>query len=105
MIKNIVTLLCATLVLQVADAQTNLKKISDSIRKAKEGEVVILDDFLNPNFKKIGYKQTIAPGPQFIISDDPEYIRVPEAIAMQEEVLPGAVRLYVYNVNGVKEPV
>ncbi len=104
MIKNILTLVCATLVMQVADAQTNLKKISDSIRKAKEGEVVILDDFLDPNFKKIAYKQTIAPGPQFIISDDPEYIRVPEAIAMQEDVLPGAVRLYVYNVNGVNEP-
>lgn len=46
----------------------------------------------------------MVPGPQFLISDDPEYIRIPEAIAMQEAVSPGAVRLYVYNVNGVKEP-
>lgn len=104
MIKNILTLLCATCVLYVANAQTGLNKITENLKKAKEGEIVILDNFLDPNFKKITYKQTVAPGPQFIISDDPEYIRIPEAIAMQEEVLPGAVRLYVYNVNGVKEP-
>ena len=53
----------------------------------------------------INYQKTVLPGPQFIISDDPEYIRVPEAIALKEAVVPGAVRLYVYNVNGVKEPV
>ncbi|MGF1923321.1 MAG: copper amine oxidase, partial [Bacteroidia bacterium] len=28
----------------------------------------------------------------------------PEATALKEAVVPGAVRLYVYNVNGVKEP-
>lgn len=104
MIKKFLSLVLASLVFQVANAQTDIKKISEVIRKSKEGEVVILDNFLDPNFKKIGYKQTVSPGPQFIISDDPEYIRVPEAIAMQEEVFPGAVRLYVYNVNGVKEP-
>lgn len=94
----------ASLLLNGAYAQKDLKKISELLKNAKEGEVVLLDNFLDPNFPKIGYKQTILPGPQFIISDDPEYIRIPEAIAMQEEVLPGAVRLYVYNVNGIQEP-
>lgn len=103
MIKNILSIVFATLMLQT-HAQTDLKKVSTSLKKAKEGEVVILDGFLDPNFKKISYKQTVVPGPQFIISDDPEYIRIPEAIAMQENVKPGTVRLYVYNVNGVKEP-
>lgn len=105
MIKRIFSVIVASVLVQGAYAQTNNKEISSILRKAKEGEVVILNNFLDPNFKKIGYKQTIAPGPQFIISDDPEYIRIPEAIAMQEEVQPGAVRLYVYNVNGIKEPV
>src|SRR5690606_4360027 len=71
---------------------------------AKQGDVVILQDFLTTDFPKIAYDKVVVPGPQYIISDDPEYIRIPEAIAMQEEVQPGAVRLYVYNVNGVKEP-
>ncbi|MGV6947065.1 copper amine oxidase [Sphingobacterium kyonggiense] len=89
---------------QVAIAQNNMSAVSKILKNAKEGEVVILKDFLKPDFKKIAYKQSISPGPQFLISDDPEYIRIPEAIAMQEQVAPGAVRLYVYNVNGVKEP-
>lgn len=104
MLNKILSFAIATLILSDVSAQTDLKKISSILRNAKEGEVVILDNFLDPNFKKIDYIQTISPGPQFIISDDPEYIRIPEAIAMQEEVQPGAVRLYVYNVNGVKEP-
>ncbi|MCI0920404.1 copper amine oxidase [Sphingobacterium rhinopitheci] len=104
MIKNIFSVALTSLLLNGVYAQTDLKKVSSILKNAKEGEVVLLDNFLDPNFKKIEYKQTIAPGPQFIISDDPEYIRLPEAIAMQEEVLPGAVRLYVYNVNGINEP-
>lgn len=104
MIKNIISVVLATLLLSCVSAQTDPKSISATLKKAKEGEVVVLDKFLDPNFKKIAFKQTIAPGPQFVISDDPEYIRIPEAIAMQEDVNPGTVRLYVYNVNGVKEP-
>jgi hypothetical protein len=104
MLNKILSLAVASLILSDVSAQTDLKKVSSVLKNAKEGEVVILDNFLDPNFKKIDFIQTISPGPQFIISDDPEYIRIPEAIAMQEEVLPGAVRLYVYNVNGIKEP-
>jgi hypothetical protein len=46
----------------------------------------------------------VTPSPQFVFSDDPEYITKPEAAALREPVVPGAVRLYVYNVNDVTEP-
>src|SRR5690554_4246917 len=85
-------------------AQSNLDAVSKVLSNAKRGEVVKLEDFLRTDFPKINYHQHITPGPQFLIADDPEYIRIPEAIAMQEEVNPGAVRLYVYNVNGIREP-
>lgn len=75
-----------------------------ALRKAGRGETVDLPGFLRKDFKLIDYRKIVMPGPQYIISDDPEYIRVPEAIALKESVQPGAVRLYVYNVNGVKEP-
>lgn len=85
-------------------AQNNLDAVSKVLSNAKRGEVVKLENFLRTDFPKINYHQHITPGPQFLIADDPEYIRIPEAIAMQEEVNPGAVRLYVYNVNGIREP-
>lgn len=85
-------------------AQEKLNTVSKVLSSAKRGEVVVLDNFLRTDFPKIEYLQQIVPGPQFLIADDPEYIRIPEAIAMQEVVQPGAVRLYVYNVNGVREP-
>src|SRR5690606_11942566 len=81
-------------------SSSNLK----TLKETKVGSIARLDSFLTVDFPKIRYDKVVAPGPQFIISDDPEYIRVPEAIVLQEEVNPGAVRLYVYNVNGVKEP-
>ncbi|WP_228384127.1 copper amine oxidase [Sphingobacteruim zhuxiongii] len=105
MLKKFITLLAIPFLFQqVSLAQENLSTISKTLRNAKEGETVILKNFLKPDFKKIAFKQTVVPGPQFLISDDPEYIRIPEAIVMQEQVALGAVRLYVYNVNGVKEP-
>lgn len=75
-----------------------------ALLQAKQGSIVLLDHFLTEKIPSLNYQKVVLPGPQFLISDDPEYIRVPEAIALQEKVQPGAVRLYVYNVNGVKEP-
>lgn len=80
------------------------KENQTRLLKAGRGEIVELPGFLNEQIKTIDYKKIVMPGPQYIISDDPEYIRIPEAIALKETVEPGAVRLYVYNVNGVKEP-
>lgn len=72
--------------------------------QAKQGSIVQLKGFLTEKLPAIDYQKIVLPGPQYIISDDPEYIRIPEAIAVREAVQPGSVRLYVYNVNGVKEP-
>lgn len=84
----------------------NIKNVdAANLLKAKQGNVVLMEDFFAIKPDDIKYNKVVLPGPQFIISDDPEYIRIPEAIALQEAVQPGAVRLYVYNVNGVKEPV
>lgn len=74
------------------------------ITNARQGSVVELPGFLTEKLPLINYQKVVLPGPQYIISDDPEYIRFPEAIAIKEAVKPGAVRLYVYNVNGIKEP-
>ena len=71
---------------------------------AGQGTGVNLEGFLTDKLPRIDYRKIVLPGPQYIISDDPEYIRVPEAIALRERVQPGAVRLYVYNVNAVQEP-
>jgi hypothetical protein len=69
-----------------------------------QGSIVELPGFLSESIPQLNYRKIVLPGPQFIISDDPEYIRIPEAIALKEAVQPGAVRLYMYNVNGVKDP-
>lgn len=76
----------------------------EAIFKTGRGQITQLPDFIEADFPLIEYEKTILPGPQFLISDDPEYIEVPEGIAMQESVSPGAVRLYIYNVNGVESP-
>lgn len=75
-----------------------------AILSTKQGSIVELPGFLTEKLNSIDYQKIVLPGPQFMISDDPEYIRIPEAIALKEPVVPGAVRLYIYNVNGVKEP-
>jgi hypothetical protein len=75
-----------------------------AILNTKQGSIVDLGGFLTEKIPSIEYLKVVIPGPQFLISDDPEYIRVPEAAALKEAVQPGAVRLYVYNVNGIKTP-
>lgn len=80
------------------------ESISTTLAAAKPGDVVELHDFPLEVFRRIPYEKMVLPGPQYIISDDPEYIRVPEGVAVREDVEPGTVRLYVYNVNGVRDP-
>lgn len=105
-LKNLKTtlglaLVCGTLQL---NAQVLQPEDATALLKAKQGNVVLMKDFFAIKPADIKYQKVVLPGPQFIISDDPEYIRIPEGIALKEQVAPGAVRLYVYNVNGVKEP-
>lgn len=98
-------LTCTIAVMAVnAGAQVLKPEQTNELLSAKQGTIVQLPDFLTEKIPNIDYHKVPMAGPQLVISDDPEYIRVPEAIALQEAVQPGAVRLYVYNVNGVKEP-
>lgn len=82
----------------------NMEEWSAILREAKPGDQIILGGIEEASRAEIEYKREVLPGPQYIISDDPEYIRVPEGVAVRETVKPGEVRLYTYNVNGVKEP-
>lgn len=102
--KRFSLLLLSLCVSGLAQAQRLDSKLNQVLVTGKQGAVVELPGFIQQAFPSIEYQKIVQPGPQFLISDDPEYIRVPEAIAFQEPVQPGAVRLYVYNVNGVKEP-
>ena len=77
---------------------------SARILRAAAGASVELPDFAFDKSRQLSYHKLVLPGPQFLISDDPEYIRVPEAAVFREKVQPGTVRFYLYNVNGVKEP-
>lgn len=87
-----------------AGAQELSPELSKSVLTSPQGSIVELPGILTEKLPLLGYRKIVQSGPQYLISDDPEYIRVPEAIALREAVEPGTVRLYVYNVNGVKEP-
>lgn len=85
-------------------AQSLKPALNKAILETEQGNIVELPGFITGDFPLVDYQKVVLPGPQYLISDDPEYIRIPEAIAMQEAVQPGAVRLYIYNVNGIQEP-
>lgn len=98
-------LVCGSVALTTPAAAQELDAgLGKKLAAARQGSIVELPGFLSEKLPNIGYRKIVMPGPQYLISDDPEYIRVPEAVAFREPVQPGAVRLYVYNVNGVKEP-
>lgn len=71
-----------------------------AIWSAKRGGSIEIAD-LHFNLPQIPLSMT-AGGPPMVFSDDPEYIRVPQAGAMREAVRPGVFRLYTYHVNGVR---
>lgn len=98
-------LACALITLGACvHAQEWKPEMNSAILQTKQGSIVQLPGFLSEKIPNIEYRKVVMPGPQYLIADDPEYIRIPEGISLQEAVQPGAVRLYVYNVNGVKEP-
>ena len=70
------------------------------LRAAKPGAVVQLPEFLKRRADLPHLPATVAPdvGPQFLLSDKPEYFYSGNGIALQEEVQPGVVRLYLYHV-------
>jgi hypothetical protein len=70
------------------------------LRAAKPGAVVQLPEFLKrrPDLPHLGVTVTPDVSPQFLFSDKPEYFHTGNGVALQEEVKPGMVRLYLYHV-------
>ena len=80
----------------------------NALEAARQGEVVLLSE-LWPQQRElplVPIKISDAHGPQFLLSDKPEYFYTGNGIALQEEVKPGVARLYIYHVpeptNGPK---
>ena len=70
------------------------------LRAARPGAVVHLPEFLKQRADLPHVRTAIIPdaGPQFLFSDQPEYFLTGNGIALQEDVQPGIVRLYLYHV-------
>ncbi len=79
-----------------------------ALQSASQGDVVILNDLWSQQRELPTAPVTITAnrGPQLLLSDKPEYFYTGNGIALQEDVQPGVVRLYVYHVpqptNGPK---
>lgn len=95
---------CALVTGFLSHAQQMTTALNDVIRHTPQGHTLQLPGLLSGQIPSLSYQKIVLPGPQYLISDDPEYIRVPEGVALREPVQPGSVRLYVYNVNGVQQP-
>lgn len=67
---------------------------------APQGSVVRLDELWSRQreLPSVPLQISEAHGPQLLLSDKPEYFYTGDGIALQEEVKPGVVRLYVYHV-------
>lgn len=97
---NIIKTSFICLMLSISSQQLNALDLTN----VPEGESIEIESIKPEEWRKLSYSKHNLASPQYLISDDPEYIRIPEAAGMREMVEPGLVRLYVYNVNGVKEP-
>ncbi|TWF35760.1 hypothetical protein FHW36_108116 [Chitinophaga polysaccharea] len=95
---------CALATSYLAHAQQMTAALNNVIKNTPQGHTMQVPGLLSEQIPALPYQKIVLPGPQFLISDDPEYIRVPEGVALREPVQPGSVRLYLYNVNGVQEP-
>jgi len=77
-------------------------ELSRKILAAEQGGVVEITELPLADLPSVPYTKT-SGGPVFLISDAPEYIRVPEGAVLRERVEPGRVRLYIYNCNGLED--
>ncbi|NLR81404.1 copper amine oxidase [Chitinophaga eiseniae] len=102
--KKALLLSCALVTGYLAHAQQVTAALNNVIKNTPQGHTMQVPGLLSEQIPALPYQKIVLPGPQFLISDDPEYIRVPEGVALREPVQPGSVRLYLYNVNGVQEP-
>jgi hypothetical protein len=70
----------------------------ESAKTAKQGAIVRIENVDLNALPMLDVEIKDAGGPQFLLSDKPEYFRTGNGIAMQEQVKPGVVRLYIYHV-------
>lgn len=70
------------------------------LRSARPGETVRLGKFLarRSDLPLVPVEIKRAPGPQFLLSDKPEYLLTGDGLTLRETVAPGPVRLYLYHV-------
>jgi hypothetical protein len=73
---------------------------TDALRSTQQGGVLTLSNLWarQRELPFIPLEIADAHGPQFLLSDKPEYFYTGNGIALQEEVKPGVVRLYIYHV-------
>ncbi|HMO25626.1 MAG TPA: hypothetical protein PKB10_05105, partial [Tepidisphaeraceae bacterium] len=64
----------------------------ESAKNAKQGAIVRIEDTDLNALPMLDVEIKDAGGPQFLLSDKPEYFRTGNGIAMQEQIKPGVVR-------------
>ncbi len=94
--------LSMSLAIPTTGSQQVSSQLSASILAAGQGAIVDVGDLSMPDLPTIPYRKE-ASGPQFVFSDDPEYIRVPEGATVRETLKPGRARLYLYHVNATTD--
>lgn len=76
-----------------------MAELQAALKSARPGDVVQTPFTDTTSVRPLALQiSPVAGGPQFLLSDKPEYFRTGDGIAMQEDVQPGAVRLYLYHV-------
>ncbi len=96
----LVLLMRATLAAKAQPIPVPLE-LSRELRALEQGDVLEIPSLPLRDFPAMAYEKA-GGGPQFLISDAPEYIPEPEGAVLRERVVPGLVRIYVYNCNGVE---
>ncbi len=76
------------------------EELNRRLVQAHPGQIVLVEglDLGEESIPVIQVARVDAGGPQFLVSDKPEYFRTGDGIAMQERIEPGRVRLYTYHV-------
>jgi hypothetical protein len=98
---GLVTLLTLVVCLCSASAGAGSAETEQTLlRSTGQGVVVKLDALAaaRTSLPRVPFVITPEPGPQFLFSDKPEYFLSGNGIALDEEVKPGTVRLYLYHV-------
>ncbi len=82
----------------VLAAPTTAATLEEALRSSTPGQIVEVPNLDFEKLQVLPVKISPATGPQYLLSDRPEYFRSGDGISMQEQVKPGLVRLYLYHV-------